>query len=716
MDKPLTDKGKKADSPEKDKEAVASPAVGGAVPAPEISAQPAPSAAESQNQTVSPSAPATDKTLGAYGEHTTRPLITKEAWNEIDKNKPWADDPKTRLAIRMFSRGVLGAAFFAGGGLLAKKWMGRKDLSYKGYNASGSFSEAASNNPLQLISKLIDTVVGKPIHATVKAITGSEVAAANAVTFRPTEYQRRGYDGKLAWGRTLGEETTMITFDFFCASIGDALGRDIAGWFDPSVKKTWMDDNGHIQIPKAIDAALKATTRYVTYNGGEDWAVAIPYAYFMKGQRALINKASPGFKYDFDRSINGGSFKLKDNKIVGNYNMEGLMDLQSRFTVYNVGTLMFREAYDYIGNKLSGKQDNLYGAPDKESHKGVVDKAGDLLKWVARSAVKGVIVMTPAVPFFWITRTPQTKHRSIFIDPEREAMLSNLSNPQKNKRNAVYAYNLANEKVNTGSNLTYSTYDPSFNQVNGAPFSRTPVDGHKIEPLIQGKSFNPYQKTFGVADGILNAAGSANNKIANAGNELALKLDQNVVAAKFNKTLGIENLSKFSRPFINASISYTPYMYAKAEFANMWDNGKMDMAAERMIDGAAKLNWGEFKSGAGEVWQSILRQPLKDAAREAEGQRRNKIDTSAADVFTKTQAQMQEEILQAQQEADKEKMEQEGKAASGDLSWQERIISTKPAPKKAEPAEKITSKKNYADQEAMRKVLEEHNPPTNSIN
>lgn len=662
MDKPLIIKGKKANSEAQD-----------AAPPPEAAPDSIPQ--------------------GAYGPQSTRPLITQKAWDEIDKNKTWMDDPQSRLGIRLFSRGIMGAAFFTTGGFLAKKWM-------KGYDPTQSLMHHANKNPLSFIAKLIDTTVGKPIEAAVTSVAGKEMGL-RAVHFRPTYWGRSG--DKVMRGRSLGDETINITFDFFSASIGDAWGRDIAGWFDPHVKKTWTDEQGNVKIPKAIDAALKATTRYVTYNGGEDWAVSIPYAYFMKGQRALINKASPGFKYDFDRGLNGSALKVSSHHTVGNYNLEGIIDLQNRFTAYNVGTLMYREAYDYIGNKLAGKPNNLYGAPDREVPKDLLGKAGDLMKWMARSMVKGAIIMTPAVPFFWITRTPQTKYRTGFIDPEK-GMVSKWNDNKSifvNSRPVESEFPLSYMEYQTSPTPNHEGhYDHFTFQDLGTVGNFEPGLAQQHTQYPQNNNFDPYRKTFGIVDKGLNAVGKMNYRAAGMLDKPAAWADKTFgkTGEYFKSGLGIENnkFKNFTRPMVYAAASYTPYMYAKAEFANLWDNGKMDMSAERMIDGAAHFNWGEFKAGAGEIWSSILHKPLADPEREAEAERRDKIDTSPADIFTKSHAQM---------EADKHH--------SG-LKWQDRVISARPT-EKTTPVPQRQSQ-SLAEREALRKALEELNPPTNAIN
>jgi|GEM_PF-1496509 len=705
MDKPLIEKQKSEETRKQDTASSDKPVAGQAVSA-------SPTAPE---QAAQPSN-ITEKAIGAYSPEATRPLLTKQAWSERNAQGAWGDDPKSRLAIRMFSRGVLGAAFFTAGGMVVKKWM-------QGYDVTKSFSQQSNKNPLTFIAKLVDTGVGKPIEAAVTAVAGKEMGL-RAVHFRPTRY------GKIAGtemhGRSLGDEVVNITFDFFCASVGDAWGRDIAGWFDPHVKKSWMDEKGNINFPEAVKQAIKSTGRYIAYNGGEDWAVAIPYAYFMKGQRALIDRASPGFKYDFDRSINGGSSKVRNGVITGNYNVEGIIDLQNRFTVYNVGTMMYREAYDYVGNWVAGKPHKIYGAPDSEPDetRNIVEKAGDLVKWAARSAVKGAIVMTPAVPFFWITRTPQSKHRGAFIDPEKGilATADNHDSFTANEHMRSMSIPIEYVKYEVGAKPGKTSFDRFHLTPAGTVASFDPRLVQRHPTHAHRNNFDAYGTSFGVVDKGLNKIGEMNYKAANLLDKPAAWFDRRFgeTGKTMKDALGIQGkMENFTRPMIYAAASYTPYMYAKAEFANIWDNGKTDMAAERMIDGVAKLNWGEFKAGLGEVWNAVLYKPLADPEREKEAQRRTKLDTSPPDVFSRTWSEQHKAELEAKKNAaGKRAVALRTPPQDSDISWQERVVSGPPTTLKQEVEAKpeTAAPKSRAEQEAMRKALEELNPPTNSIN
>jgi hypothetical protein len=214
-----------------------------------------------------------------------------------------------------------------------------------------------------------------------------------------------------------------------------------------------------------------------------------------------------------------------------------------------------------------------------------------------------------------------------------------------------------------------------------------------------GKDVNWFERS-------LDFVGKINNRFA----KFVSKVDRHVDTTFANyggnwvkKTLGISEFNSFSRNFSRASMAYTPYMYMKFECANQWDNGKMDMAAERLIDGVTHFKPSEFNAGAKEVWRSILHKPLTDPKREAEAQRRLLLDDSPPDVGTETQAQVDER--------QKEK-----------LSWKSRLISGKPDAASDKHAK--TQRENYvgslqpqkmsfAEQEEMRKILEEVQPPSN---
>lgn len=586
MDKLLSDKYKDNEVGKKDSISAASPAANSVVPNPDP----------------------IKTSVGAYA-----PELSYKNWEDEKDKMRWDATPQGRGVIRLFSRGVLGSIGFAAGSYYVSK----RGKAMLGYSPNMKLSEISPGKPLQYVAKSIDILAGKPITLLAQALGKSEAEAAKLVSFRPT-----------TGGRSLGHEAVAITFDFFCASVFDAFGRDIANMLDSRVKHDWKDENGKIDYKKALKGAGESVWRYVSYNGGEDWAVSVPYAFYLRAQRNFINKHSPGFGYDSDRALNGGSLKLdKTGKVIGNYNLEGMADLQGRFTVYNIGTLMYREVYNHIANKINGYDTTLYGSASEKKAKEQTlgEKISEPFKWVARSIVKGGLYMTASVPFFHVFRTPQTTNRGILIKPEANS------------------------------------------------FADMP------------KGFDPYK--YNVGNPMLNGIGRGQNNIRNSFSDFAMK--NKFVTDKID-----------SNTYINSAMAYTPYMYAKGEFARLWDDGRMDAALERAIDGAAKLNFGEFKAGAGEVWRSIIKKPFTDEKREAYAIKRIEEDESPADNLTKEQA----------------RLDQIHDISKSPLSWKDRVVQGRPSEKdESIGKQKLGGNYSHTEQEEMRKILSELQPPTNSI-
>jgi hypothetical protein len=649
MDRLLSNKDKDNDVGKKDGVSTLSPAVPSAVP----------------------DANTLNTTVGAYS-----PELSYKNWEDSQKNLRWDSTPQGRAVIRLFSRGFLGSVGFAAG-----SWYIGRGGGMTGYSPNMKLSEIPYK-PLQYIAKSIDTVVGKPIKFTAEMLGKSPEAAEEWVRFRPT--RNFNEQGIIKKGRSLGHEAVVITFDFFCASVFDAFGRDIANMLDSHVKHDWKDEKGNIDYKKAFKEAGKSVWRYVSYNGGEDWAVSVPYAFFLRGQRNVIDKHfSKGFGYDSDRALNGGSFKVdKDSNVIGNYNLAGMADLQGRFTVYNIGTLMYREAYNHIANKIQGIDTTLYGSvSDKKDKKQTIgEKIGEMFKWVVRSILKGGFYMTTAVPFFHIFRTPQSSYKGLFINPEDNSVLG-FKNGEKYDALHAHEAKRFDLKFKRGADGNFPEVNFRRREKNGLGFETV---GRAVtnEYATTGK-YEAYKQTVG--NPVLNAIGRGQDKIRNGFSDF--------VVDKFGASS-----RRNSNTFIGSAMSYTPYMYAKGEAARLWDDGRMDAALERTIDGAVKFDYREFKAGASEVWHSIMKQPFADQKREEYAIKRIREDESPADNLTKEQAYL----------------DQIHDIAQSPLSWKERIIHGRPAEKVSEDKQ-FEKHASYADQEAMRKALAELQPPTNSV-
>lgn len=559
--------------------------------------------------------------------------LTAQAWSdELDhsQHKPWAATIAGRGAIRLFSRGIMGAAFYAIGGRLA-----RNGLEH--YRPG-----EAATNPVSAIAAGIDKFIGKPIESIATAM-GHDGKAL--VTFRPT----RLFYNRTSSGRTLGHEVIDVTADFAAMSIGDNFGRDIATALDPNVHHDWIDRPGHIDFEKVAKNVVSRAFHYVTYSAGEDWAMGVPYAFFIKGQRNLIDKYSPGFRYDSDRGLNGGSFKVDDHgKITGSFGFEGAMDLQSRFTVYNIGTLMYRETYMNIKNGLKHWSESGYQIPSPPASLGsaihsAVDSVGQLSRWAMRDTIKATLYMIPSVPAFWMFRTPQSKYKGTFIHPEK-GMIGYMGGKHMNLQ-AVHAHewHRSTNKYAPESNR-FNEHTPTFFVANDG-LGGAPSHGDAVaNPFASYGEMNEsgtalkidvYNQKHSEFDHFSNGFGHFNNEARRTfhnpieGIRDHYKIDLN------NEKLRLKNLTD---SFVNASFAYTPYFFMKNDvMATNWDHAKMDMAIERAIDGATHFSPSEIKEGIGEVWASMQGwvaphgAPFKDPARELAAQKAICDDESPAD-------------------------------------------------------------------------------------
>lgn len=603
--------------------------------------------------------------------------LSPEAWQRSEeenkkRGKAWKESPEGRVAIRLFSRGVMGATAFAIGATMARSY-GRgysPNLGGTRYTWGRIAEEAAKEGAphrqvgkfvVHGIARIYDDIFGTSLRALGNAL-GHE--GQEWVTFRPTRVYKGYQDaaGLGVTGRSLGHEVVGVTLDFATMSMGDAAGRDIADWFDPQVKHDVYNEKGQFDFLKGMKAFGKAVWRYVSYNAGEDWAVAVPYVYFMKGQRGALNKLDPGFAYDSDRGLCGASFKLDDHgRISGNYAKTGAMDLQTRFTVYNIGTLMFREVYSAIANRYyhfthSGNVTDLFhGHSANSTHVdfskdpvgatfSTLDKA---FTWTARSIIKATLYMTPAVPFFWMNRTPQMKYRGVFIHPEHGMVVYKNNNGAieclhaNEPRRTLYAregmpehpemfYSHRNEyhaEFNPAVHLEPIHFNPLYDPVHNPP---------GLNGVVDPKHFDAYSKTYGVFDSALQPFGKLSNAARKAVHHpvraLSNMVDGTSPHVSGSPAWARNKWKTFTDHMTNATFAYTPYFIMKSDIGGYyWDTGKMDFAIEGLLSGVKTLSYKNTVRGFGEIWSAMWHKPLKSPAREILAQQARCDDISPSD-------------------------------------------------------------------------------------
>ncbi len=563
----------------------------------------------------------------------------------------WSDSMGGRAAIRLVSRGIFGAAFFAIGGRISRAQL-------QNYNPETfEFKTAA---PLEVIAKGFDTVFGKPIAGAARGVAklgGLGEAEANKWAWNAVNFRTKSYypstpgvlnaHGGASNGRSLGAEIVSVSFDFAMMSVGDAMIRNFVQMIDPNIPKTWwLNDKGevagehdkrHFSLSKWTQSTGLAAWRIFSKNQGEDWAVALPYVYQMRLQRHLISKAlgGGGAKIAFDGGWNGAAYKINnEGKIIGDYQLAGAMDLHARFVGYNVFTLMFRESHATMAHAFKHWKDGGYKLQfHMPEHFDPLDRARKASRYLVKSFIKANMYMNPAVIPFWLMRSPQTKWRGGLINVEAERGVSALASKTSfSDRVAAAGENGAHMIMeHNGSPIL------NFNTAAGRILPHEPNHGtvpehmylgdKKVEnPLanMQGpndtKIYEGYKKGFSKSfSKTLNPLGRFSYWLGGKATELAHSLPdgavKNFIGINEGTLKGQKPVSSavgretFMRNMVDASLAYTPYFYAKAEFGLRVDDrpsdgtlGHMDKAIYKFMDNAAKLNLHGMKTSLKEMW------------------------------------------------------------------------------------------------------------------
>jgi hypothetical protein len=578
----------------------------------------------------------------------------------------WADSTKGRMGIRLISRGLFGAAAFTWGGRTASKQL---------LNYSKKDFQWAKAPPLQKVAYSFDATLGKAISETVRFIApakNKDVWAKEAVRFRTKGYFH-STPGKET-GRSFGAEVVAITFDFACASVGDASARSVIQSFDPALQKPWRDEDGKIAPKKFAKSVANASWRIFSKNQMEDWFAAIPYVYQMKWQRQTLSRHFPGFKLGSDSAWNGGSMKVNSSgQITGDYQLPGLIDLQFRFMGYNWYTLMYREGYDEVKRRFNNWKEDGFSihlkAPENPAEFGV-KLITEPIRYVAKSFVKAHIYMLPSVPFFWMWRTPQSKWKSGAILDDHKPGQNAIAS--LNERTAESLHGTAGHVADATAKDAKTKF--SFRTATAAGAGRFGIG--KDKAMAQGGIYtNPGFVKDGIAgdmwfgeqrvknlaqlgnDGsvyhsknqkswagkILNPFGKISYKLGSIGTRAMDKIDPN---NKFFKFMGSDKLRRElgMRSYIDASLSYTPYFIAKTELALRVDDrgpggtsGNMDKAIYRAIDNLATFNIRGLRDSVSDMLY-LVTHPEKE------------IPTSEEGIKVKEQKEQIKEVLQSLKE------------------------------------------------------------------
>lgn len=668
--------------------------------------------------------------IGGYGSKSHYAVdmagLNKDAWEkskEID-SKPWyklplAETVQGRLLRRSISRSVMGAAGFTLGGW----YFSRKMVEYAPH--------LPAKNVVQHVAHFIDNTIGSGIKAGVNAL-GRDGEAFT--TFRKT-VAYEGYGGKK--GRSLAHEAILVTGDFATMSLFDFWTRKFLNTIDPNCKGLdWRREDGSIDWVKAVKTFARNTWTGFSYSAGEDVGVAIPYVFSMEYiTTPLLNRLVPGHVFDHDRNGQGGSMLIDaKSRVVGNLTKTGALALVKRFTEYNVGTLLYREAYHWIGTRFGHMWYNKEAPaivqpdpnnPDRSAGQTVVDGAKQFGTWIMRGVIKATMYMIPSAAVFAAIRVPSHKYRGMFIHPEKGALVFKVPN-------AKMPLPVMADSLMSGTGFTEAT--PVFFSATGE---------RAINPLSNG-AINPSAITHGITDTLLSPIGMLADKVRTNLNEPLAKV--------MTKVTGTPDLLRHADTVLLASMAYGPYFGTKSDWlADKWDTGRTDVGVERIIKGVASGKVEEVKAGLSETRRALSNKPFADPNRELYAQCREATDDTPSDNkfdVNPNAGQTCDFLLPkyAQQNLTVGDPAKQGWAKcktnhcpvppekTSSLSWEERMVKGRP-PKAAamlggdglslEDTYKLASRSvaekvgrraaRYGDQEAMRKALEEATPPSPAI-
>lgn len=541
-----------------------------------------------------------------------------------ESDKPlWSDTTKGRVMIRLVSRGIVGAV-----AMTVVDRVARTQLQNYRPEDITSWSQWGQSNLSQKIAKGYDTVFGKPIQWFVHTIAPKgmdshglslkKIYAENATTFRYKSYFH-DMPGQMS-GHSLGAEIVQVTASFAAGSLGDAATRNIIQSLDPNNVKSYMlndkgevakpDEKKHFDFDRWAKSTLRTSWRVISKNMGEDWAVALPYVYQMRWQRGLLAHHFHDSKLVFDKSYVGGSTYLdRTGKIIGDFQLPGAIDLHARFVGYNWLTLMYRETYDAVGRQLQKWQDNGFTMKPhlpKNPIASTVDSIGYASRYVVKSFIKANLYMNPAVIPFWAMRTSQSKWRSTpIVEGQRDGhngFLLTHANPDKfvgrdQTGNMRHMYNATATAFPQTANLTHGYLDG-----HGAIATPALLNGSGPYSYKMAKTLIAEHPLKGMFSAALMPFGWASYKVGNATERLGNYLPTSgrighLLDGMGSGAGGRSARATFMHELSDNSLSYTPYMIAKAETALRVDErpadgglGAMDKAIYKFIDSTVRFD------------------------------------------------------------------------------------------------------------------------------
>ena len=517
----------------------------------------------------------------------------------LDSGVPMYKTLLGRTEINLVARGIVAAAAFTAGAYMLKEWqMGGEQKWF--------------TQPLEWTANAIDTVISNPATKVIGSIIGDEEKAKHIMTFN--KYVAKSHmitDAALeknpnvlnnqVFGMSPGYEVVNVTWAFALGSAGAAIGRNMVLLADPNYKTSWWH-NGKIDVGDMVKSTAQEAFRIITYNAGEDFAVAIPYIIHRRIANGAANATGIGNIWELQNGVGNTHMVDKDGNLGRSHEVMGLIDLQHRFPLYNWYTLMYRDSYNHIGHSFAEWKKNGFAIDFKLPENPVQEalhNVAETAKYITKSLIKSQIYMQPAMLFF--------SGANIAIGKNDAALMSETNN-QFITSKPTYSFDAENMSQWNSSFVKEDGTVPAYNQIavrlknveNGGTYYARDKKVN-LDELV-GKDI--YEHNSSPVSGVMNPLGKALNCYTNA-------LHENIAAPMFNM-FGIDGHSDGARAatktFARAQAAYFPYMMAKYEFAQKWDTPDMDAAIYRALDGITSVNGVELWAGIKDIGKLIALQ------------------------------------------------------------------------------------------------------------
>lgn len=539
-----------------------------------------------------------------------------DAWLE---KTHWTDTPVGRAGIEFVARITLGGMFYA--------WMqGSKQMDrMASYDPATHPDKVAKKQAksLEKIAYFIDSTLGRGIGYLAKLrygdatreVNGESYSKAKMVTrFRNTRVLQE--KGVTLPGRSLGAEMTSVTADFAAMSAGTAIARELMlNTLNPRERKSWLDEKGNFNPLHIGKKLLAKAWEIVSYNAGEDAVVALPYVFFLRACRNTLDKVFPGFRYGSDSGVDaGGSIVVGDSgSVKSELQLAGAIDLQARFTFYNVLTQIYRDAYNGVAHKFSAWSKDNFAIKTPEWIKNpetipsrIANSIGGTARYLAISSIRSVLQMTPSVPFFSLFRVPGSKPNGFAVHAEYGAIEGSNDGGQtweKIRRNGKGTYT----EYRWSNHELAKAHAQDNSKINLTPANPFQADNYEIFGM--SKKGRPLQGD--PLSRITDMIGSNLHQFA------GLPIWHSAQKWFWDLTGNSKNSEKLSKNAMLAGVPYASYFAAKVYFRS-YVHEMMNLAIGRMIDGVLHWNRTDFIEGINEIQRCMLGLPFRQTSRKAE--------------------------------------------------------------------------------------------------